>query len=105
MKKNGEDIKMKQHKTKKVAFAENVKEFTNYMRTYCEMQLGWKHPLSRQNPLWWGAQYEVLNDIPDQELYTRTPIYRIQKIGSQWHDTQEWTGEFHGVMGRVIMHA
>jgi hypothetical protein len=96
---------MKQHKVKKVSFADNEKEFTRYMRTYCEMQLGWKHPLSQQSPLWWTAQYEALNNIPEQELFKVTPIFRIQKIGSQWYDTQEWTGEFHGVMGRVIINA
>lgn len=140
---------MKRNKNKRAAYAESKEEFTRYMRTYCEMQLGWQHPLSRQTPLWWGAQYDVIqeqysnifteeekvrlekleaklalfkketpvpkekiaklkNDCIIQEpeqLFERKPILKIQKIGSQWHDTQEWTGEFHGIMGKVVMHA
>lgn len=96
---------MKQNKVKKVSFAQSAKEFVRYMRTYCEMQLGWKHPLSSQTNLWWEAQYEAQNIDPEKELCLRIPIYKIQKIGSQWHDTQEWTGEFHGAMGKVILHA
>jgi hypothetical protein len=94
---------MKRNKVKRVMFAETKKEFCQMMQTYCNMQLGFKHPLTHQSPLWWGHQYDTLNVIPDTELFKTTPVLRIEKIGKQWHDTQEWTGEFHGVMGKVIM--
>ena len=104
---------MKRNKNKKAAFAEDKKEFTRYMRTYCEMQLGAGHPMSYQTHIWWDYQYDAIendyNKGHEKEkrvpLFKRMSILRIEKVGDAWYDTQEWTPEFHGVMGKVIMHA
>jgi hypothetical protein len=102
---------LKQNKNKRVSYAEDKKEFTRYMRTYCEMTFGYRHPLSQQPPMWWGAQYDILTykinkGVPKEkrkELCQLIPVYKIVKLGSQWHDTQEWTGEFHNQLAQVIM--
>ncbi len=102
---------MKKNRNKRVAFAESTKEFIRYMRTYCEMTFGWQHPLSSQSMLWWNEQYNVLeyklnSKTPKEKqkpMYELVPILLIKKLGSQWHDTQEWTGPFQDQIAKVVM--
>ena len=96
---------MKRNKNKIAAFAETKKEFVRYMMTYVEMQLGWKSPTAGQTPLWWGAQYDIIDAKQEIPLVKQIPILRIEKLGDQWYDTQEWTAEFHGTMAKVIPRA